>query len=82
MHRPVMSREVGFLVKALVKLSEWLNTQLKLDQPVQAGETAETVIQVQLSEPVLNAHVNEGGWDHSRQSSALHKKVMCLDVSW
>ena len=46
MRRPVMSREVGFLVRGLVKLSEWLNTQLKLDQPVQEGETAETLTQV------------------------------------
>lgn len=46
MHRPVMSREVGFLVHGLVKLSEWLNHQTGLDQPAQEGEMAETQIQV------------------------------------
>jgi hypothetical protein len=46
MHRPVMSREVGFLVQGLVKLSEWLNHQIGLDQPAQEGEMAETQIQV------------------------------------
>ncbi|DBB02511.1 TPA: hypothetical protein ACH3X3_011503 [Trebouxia sp. C0006] len=45
MHRPVMSREVGFLVQGLVKLSEWLNHQIGLDQPAQEGEMAETQIQ-------------------------------------
>ena len=46
MHRPVMSREVGFLVRCLVALSEGLNRQLGLDQPAQEGEMAETQIQV------------------------------------
>jgi len=46
MHRPVMSREVGFLVRWLVKLSEWLNHKLGLDKPPQEGEVAETQIQV------------------------------------
>ncbi len=46
MHRPVMSREIGFLVQGLVKLSEWLNHQSGLDQPAQEGEMAETQIQV------------------------------------
>ena len=46
MHRPVMSREVGFLVQWLVKLSEWLNHQIGLDQPPQEAEMAETQIQV------------------------------------
>lgn len=46
MHRPVMSREVGFLVRCLVTLSEGLNRQLGLDQPAQEGDMAETQIQV------------------------------------
>lgn len=46
MHRPVMSREVGFLVQGFVKLSKWLNHQIGLDQPAQEGEMAETQIQV------------------------------------
>lgn len=46
MHRPVMSREIGVLVQGLVKLSEWLNHQIGLDQPAQECEMAETQIQV------------------------------------
>ena len=46
MHRPVMSREVGFLVRWLVSLSEWCNHRLGLDQSAQDGELADTQIQV------------------------------------
>ena len=59
MHRPVMSREVGFLVRWFVWLSEWLNSQLGLDRPAQQGETGENSFQVKhnLSSLQFLAHV-------------------------
>lgn len=46
MHRPVTSREIGFLVRWLVWLSVWLNSRMGLDQPVQEHEMSESLFQV------------------------------------
>ena len=56
MHRPVMSREVGFLVRWLVLLSEWLNSQLRLDQPPRQGEMGENAFQVWVNLLLLGQH--------------------------
>lgn len=49
MHRPVTSREFGFLVRWLVWLSVRLNRRLGLDQPVREDEMSESLWQVSMA---------------------------------